>query len=178
MWNYSVIGIAQGTVLCMNFSEFQEIVAKYPSTAIKFIKILTDIYSKNIFDRKSHNIPSNITASQNFLEIDTTKLTIEPKLNKITEESEDDPGNSSVLPLYTFPMFDITKENLEVHEKKLEKTYQNPEKKEKNEEDKEIPPEELVFPKQKLAKQIIEVNSKRKGRKSIKEKEGGILHST
>ena len=143
LWNYSVVGIGYGTVLCMRNSDFSDIVTKHGATAVKFLRLITNEYAKQIFDKKVQGIPVDIRTPQDFVELDTSKLCIEPKLNKITEVSEDE-EEIPLIPLYTFPMF----------EKKIEEIVES----------KEIKPEiiESLFPKEKLAKQSLEVEAKKK----------------
>lgn len=140
-WKHSVVAVEHSTILALPAADFADVVGKHGGTAAKFVKILANVYAKQVFDRKTQNVPVDLATSQDFIEIDVATLCVGPKLVKITEESEDETENA--IPLYTFPMFEAaTLPNKTIAE-----------------------PLEFVFFKEKLAKQVFEVEAKKKARK-------------
>lgn len=140
LWEYSVVGTTNGTLLWMKLEDFNDVLVKYSSTCVKFIKILAGFTCRKIFDRKTHKLPISLKIAQDFVELDPSQLSEKTKLNNITEESDED--EPKLFPLYTFPMFEqktMTKEEA--------KRPESP---------------DLLFPKERLAKQMIEINSKKR----------------
>lgn len=144
-WQHSIVGTSDGTLLWMRLEDFNDVIVKYSSTCVKFIKILTSFIAKKIFDRKTRRLPIQVKTVQDFIELDPSQLSEKVKLNEISEESDED--EPKLFPLYTFPMF----------EQKIEPKQDS------------LKPEspDLLFPKERLAKQNIELSKKKKSGKSI-----------
>ena len=128
----------------MRLEDFNDIVLKQSSSCAKFVKLLTYLVASKIFDRKTEKLAISVKTEQNFLEIDPSQLSHCQKLSEIQEESE--PEQQEEFPLYTFPMYEdqlLPSLPLEEHEAP-----------------------ELLFAKDRLKKQQIELRSKRKGKPS------------
>jgi hypothetical protein len=145
VWENSVVGTGPGTLLWMKLEDFSDIVQKNPVSCGRFVKVLTNLVSCKIFDRKTQTFPLSVKTEQPFIELDPSQLTEKQKLPKITEESDEEVEKA--FPLYTFPMFEAENED-------LEKSFEKPES------------PELIFPKERLHKQVIDQQAKRKGKRS------------
>lgn len=108
LWNFSVMGLKVGTVLCMTRDDFMDIIEKYAWTCGKFLRLLIACVCKNISYNKSAKFPAPVTMPQNYIELDPLKVIPQLNIAEVANESDEEPDQKKkkLPPLYLFPMFE------------------------------------------------------------------------
>jgi hypothetical protein len=104
-WDRSVIGLSHGTILWMKRGDFNEMVKKFPSTSVKFLKIVTEVLSKDMINSKQKDFNLDALPGEIFLELNPENLITQPKPQEKPKESKED-IEKHPEPLYTFPIFE------------------------------------------------------------------------